>query len=114
MVDASSFPTVGFISVDSEIIHYTGKSTNTLTGCARGSDGTSAATHDNAAIVKLNVIAIHHNRLKDALIAVQTALGAGLVNIVKMIGDQTETLPITYTVESTDKGGEFYVSVYGF
>ena len=33
----------------------------------------------------------------------------------KMIGNaNTTTLPITYTVESTDKKGEFYVSVDGF
>lgn len=32
----------------------------------------------------------------------------------KMIGDKTETLSITYTVESTDDGNEFYVNVYGF
>lgn len=31
-----------------------------------------------------------------------------------MIGDQTKTLPVTYTVESTDDGNEFYVNVYGF
>ena len=33
----------------------------------------------------------------------------------KMIGNaNTTTLPITYTVESTDKKGEFYVTVDGF
>lgn len=31
-----------------------------------------------------------------------------------MIGDKVETLPITYTVESTDDGNNFYVNVYGF
>lgn len=31
----------------------------------------------------------------------------------KMIGEQTETLSITYTVESTDDTDEFYVTVYG-
>lgn len=33
----------------------------------------------------------------------------------KMISnDDVRTLPITYTVESTDKKDEFYVNVYGF
>jgi hypothetical protein len=32
----------------------------------------------------------------------------------KMIGEKTRTLPITYTVEATDDGESFYVSVFGF
>ncbi|MDX9756655.1 MAG: hypothetical protein RBT52_04020 [Sulfurimonas sp.] len=32
----------------------------------------------------------------------------------KMIGDQTKTLPITYTVEATEDGKSFYINVYGF
>ena len=32
----------------------------------------------------------------------------------KMISNEETILPITYTVESTDKNGEFYVTVEGF
>lgn len=32
----------------------------------------------------------------------------------KMEGDKVKTLPITYTVQSTDDGDKFYVNVYGF
>jgi len=35
--DASFFPTTGTIYIDNEIIRFTGKSGNTLTGCTRGS-----------------------------------------------------------------------------
>lgn len=43
--DASSFTTTGFILVDNEIIYYTGKSSNDLTGCMRGTMGSGAAKH---------------------------------------------------------------------
>jgi len=41
LTDASKFPPNGTIYIDNEIITYTGKSTNTLTGCVR------AATHSH-------------------------------------------------------------------
>jgi hypothetical protein len=50
----------GAIIIDAEIITYTGISTNTLTGCTRGTNGTTAATHDIGAIttqVLINPIA---------------------------------------------------------
>jgi hypothetical protein len=49
LTSAASFPTAGTILVDSELITYTGKSTNDLTGCTRGALGTTAATHSNGA-----------------------------------------------------------------
>ena len=46
------FPQEGKIKIDSEIISYTGKTPTTFTGCGRGANSTSAATHnDNAAII---------------------------------------------------------------
>lgn len=35
-------------------------------------------------------------------------------NFIMTGENDTSTLPITYTVESTDKKDEFYVNVYGF
>jgi hypothetical protein len=45
LVDASSYPNAGTITVDSEQITYTGKTGNTLTGCVRGVNGTTTASH---------------------------------------------------------------------
>ena len=45
LTDASSFPTSGTIQIASEKITYTGKSTNTLTGCVRGTLSTTAVSH---------------------------------------------------------------------
>lgn len=50
--DTSLLASVGAFKIDSEIITYTGKTSTTFTGCTRGTNGTSAASHsDNAQIV---------------------------------------------------------------
>jgi hypothetical protein len=51
LLDASGFPTSGTIKIDAEIITYTGKSTNSLTGATRGASSTTAAAHSDNAIV---------------------------------------------------------------
>lgn len=55
LTDASTYPDTGSITVDSEVILYTSKSGNTLTGCTRGYGGTTAAAHDQYAAVTYNV-----------------------------------------------------------
>jgi hypothetical protein len=47
----SGFTSSGTIVIDNESIVYSGISTNTLTGCIRGSNGTAAASHLTGAIV---------------------------------------------------------------
>ena len=51
LVSGTDFKTAGTIKIDSEIITYTGKNSNQLTGCTRGTNSTSAATHDSGAVV---------------------------------------------------------------
>ena len=43
--DGSNFPSTGTIIIGSEVITYTGVSTDNLTGCTRGALGSTAATH---------------------------------------------------------------------
>ncbi len=53
------FPTSGTLLIDSEQITYTGTDTdsNTITGCVRGANSTTAATHtDNTAVYNYNSI----------------------------------------------------------
>jgi hypothetical protein len=45
LVNSASYPAAGTIQIDSEIITYTGNSSNTLTGCTRGTSSTTAASH---------------------------------------------------------------------
>ena len=53
LTDASAFPTSGtsYILVGTELISYTGISTNTLTGVTRATQGTSVAIHADGATV---------------------------------------------------------------
>jgi len=49
--DASGFPSSGTIKINAEIITYTGKSSNSLTGATRGASSTTAAAHSGNSIV---------------------------------------------------------------
>jgi hypothetical protein len=51
LTSAASFTASGTIVIDTESITYSGKSTNTLTGCVRGANGTRAAAHTSGATV---------------------------------------------------------------
>jgi hypothetical protein len=51
LTSAASFAASGTIVIDTESITYSGKSTNTLTGCVRGANGTTAASHTSGATV---------------------------------------------------------------
>jgi len=50
---ADTFPTSGVVEIGSEKIKYTGKTSQTLTGLVRGHKGTSAATHNANASLKV-------------------------------------------------------------
>lgn len=52
LADASSFPTSGKVIIENEVITYSGKSTNDLTGCTRGTNGTTAVSHLDTTVVK--------------------------------------------------------------
>jgi hypothetical protein len=51
LTDAARFPSSGWVQVGDEVIIYTGKSGNSLTGCARGADGTEAAPHKQGEVL---------------------------------------------------------------
>jgi len=51
-VDSTAgFSTTGTILIDQELITYTGKTGTTFTGCTRGTNGTTAASHNDNATV---------------------------------------------------------------
>ena len=47
LTSTAGFPTSGSVLINSEIIAYTGISSNDLTGCTRGSQSTTPASHSN-------------------------------------------------------------------
>ena len=55
LTDATTYPESGTVQIDSEKIAYAAKSGGTLTGCVRGYDGTTAASHDQYTVVGLTV-----------------------------------------------------------
>ena len=72
------FPVSGIIRIDQEIISYTGTSGgNTFTGCTRGFEGTTAASHSNNSGVFLDITAASNNVKNDAIIAIETKIGTG-------------------------------------
>lgn len=52
LADASSFSSAGSIKIGNEVITYTGKSTNDLTGCVRGVVGAAAAHASGATVTQ--------------------------------------------------------------
>ena len=54
VADGSVYPSAGTIQIGNELIDYTGKSSNDLTGCTRGAHSTSAASH----LTGVNVLSI--------------------------------------------------------
>jgi hypothetical protein len=75
LTSGSAFPSSGTIAIGTELITYTGKSTNNLTGLTRGALGTSAAAHADGATV---TDASDFSGWGTALPANQTTLEPGL------------------------------------
>ena len=56
LTDASAFASSGTVRIAEEIITYTGKSVNNLTGCTRGTSGTIAKIHRKGCYIEKYVI----------------------------------------------------------
>jgi hypothetical protein len=84
VTSTTGFPTVGFITVDSEVIKYTSTNSTQFLSCTRGADGTGATTHSSGATVKHAVTAAHHNALKDEVKAVESDLVNGMSRVINM------------------------------
>lgn len=70
------------ITIDQEIMSTTGCSGTTWVG-SRGFDGSTAASHAQSTVIFANASAWNWNALSSAIIAVETALGASLGNVVQ-------------------------------
>jgi len=56
LVDGTKFTSSGYLLIDSEVVSYTGVSSNQLTGVSRGALGTTAATHDDGETVHTAIL----------------------------------------------------------
>lgn len=87
--NASAFPSVGAVTIDAEIIHYTGKTATSFTGCTRGFDNTSDVVHTINTPVYHRIIADHHNVIKDEVKAIEQ-------NIFDRLGSGHSIIPLDW------------------
>lgn len=80
VISTALFANTGCFAVDNELISYTGKTGTSFTGCVRGFDGTTAATHNSGATVTDVVTTRHHEVVVDAILQLQQKLGTGASN----------------------------------
>ena len=82
--------TYGILSIDDELIVYTGKTGAQFTGCQRGAFGTAAVGHGNGVAVKANMVAGFITALQSAVLAIETELGtAAARNYIRKDGAVT-------------------------
>lgn len=74
VASTTGFPTAGYITIEAEAISYTGTTGTSFTGCTRGADGTAAASHVTGLQVYHDIVAAHHNVLKEEIKAIETDL----------------------------------------
>ncbi len=82
----------GILSIDDELIVYTGKTATQFAGCQRGAFGTQAAQHAQGATVRANMVSAFITALQQAVVAIETELGtAAALRYIRAMGDQVVT-----------------------
>lgn len=93
----------GVLSINDELIVYTGKTATQFTGCQRGRFGAVAVQHNAPATVKANMVAGFITALQSAVIAIETELGTVAArNYVRKDGAVTVT-----GIKTFQDGAEF-------
>lgn len=78
VASTASFPTAGAIIIGSEVIFYTNTAGASFTGCTRGSDGTTAASHLISATVSLATLGLWTSPVYDTGDASNTVTATSL------------------------------------
>lgn len=93
------FANVMAIQIDTEIIKICSIGSNVLNACTggRGFDGTTAVQHSIGVVIRVPVIAYHHNALASEVKAIQTALGTNFASgtLVRTTGSYPDPSWIT-------------------
>ena len=89
LADASSFPSSGAIKIGTEVITYSGKSTNDLTGCVRGVVGPAAAHSSGATVTQAALSLSGLSHLEGQTVSI---LGDGSVHPDKTVSSGAVTL----------------------
>ncbi len=87
----------GILSIDDELIVYSGKTGTSFTGCQRGAFSTAAAAHNSGVAVKANMAAGFITALQSAVLAIENELGtAAARNYIRKDGAVTVTALKTF------------------
>lgn len=90
VLDTSSFPASGTIVIGSENISYTGLTSTSFTGCTRGANSTTPASHaiyDAVTFIAPNQIMYHENGCDDGAVNPPVAIDAYVESSDYDIGD---------------------------
>lgn len=90
LITATSYPTTGTVVIGSEQITYTGTTASALTGCVRGANGTTAATHDiydEVAPLAPNQLMYHEYQTDDGMTNPPTSIYSYIQSADFDIGD---------------------------
>ena len=97
----------GYLLIDSEIIHFGATSGVNFTSCTRGADSTTAAAHDDGAIIYHVIAANYHNQLRRAIIAIETELG---VDVAGSFATLVIAMAQTVAEKASAAGDLFYAT----
>lgn len=100
----------GVLQLDQEQIIYTGVTATSFIGCIRGANGTKATIHGTGCPAQSPFVAAHHNNVRDAVIAVETLVGANGVNI-NSLNNLNQTVLVTSPVFDLSVGALFYMNL---
>lgn len=100
LTSGTSFTAPIIITIDTEVIPCTTLTSNTLSGCTRGTQGTTAASHTSGASVFGYVTAYHYNQIAAEIKAIEssalrTTTGVQLATFLQ--GDNTTIYSATGT-----------------
>ena len=99
--DATAYPTSGTIRINREIISYTGKSTNTLTGLTRAEWGTEASDHSDEDSVQICIAYVNEPLIDvvNDLISNYTGIDSGFIPYTDWQAEESDWLSV-YTLNN--------------
>ena len=107
LTSASNFASAGTVLIGTELITYTGKTTNTLTGLTRGTNSTTAAAHvDNKKVLDYTNVRINLNTVTPTTTKIDTRGRGRQANLLISSNDLGDTWRFgTFRLDFKPDGG---------
>ena len=103
--DITDFASAGYFIIGEEIVIYSGQSSNSFTGCTRGSLGSSASAHTDGAALYAGPVGRMWDQFSEEIKAIETELGvdpAGSEATVVARLDASDTTQSSHTTSIAD------------